>query len=253
MSSYPMEPEDVQSILSYLDPSASSSGSATALPLPPLEFLRKHFDQLPPSLLNHFAFIPPKQRTSIPSVKHRRLLHATAESRPAFLDGSEGRLRWPLMWERLGGDPFPPPSHGVEEEERWVSEKFMPTADGRATDSAVSALDANGVEVATTNTNQQVKKLGGFLRLLEEEREAEGVRAAKRMERRLDTEGEEFDEESDDEEENEGDINGSAAAGSGTRESGTGAGERPMIAEDQEEVKRVFEKRLLELFLDGLD
>lgn len=85
-----------------------------------------------------------------------------------------------------------------------------------------------------TAENQQVRKLGGFLRLLEEEREAEEVRAAKRMERRLDQEGEEFEEESDEEERDE-------------------ANQRPQVAEDQQEVKLAFQKRLLELFLDGLD
>ncbi|WVQ97934.1 hypothetical protein IAU59_005053 [Kwoniella sp. CBS 9459] len=269
MSAYPIEPEDLHSILSYLDPSSSSSTTSSGtdlpatLPLPPLKFLHEHFDQLPPSLLRHFAFIPPKQRTSIPSVKHRRLLYATAQPRPLLLDASEGRLRWPLLWERLGGDPFPPPSHGVEEEERWVSEKFMPVPDDISISNPIIASHANPTRLygdmsSDTNTNininsnQQVKKLGGFLRLLEEEREAEGIRAAKRMERRLDTEGEEFDEERDEEDDDEGgriDVDVQAQ-----RPNGTGAaGDRPVIAEDQAEVTRLFEKRLLELFLDGLD
>ncbi|WVF69889.1 hypothetical protein IAT40_004672 [Kwoniella sp. CBS 6097] len=258
MSSYPIEPEDVQSILSYLDlsPSSSTADLPRSLPLPPFEFLSKYFDRLPASLLRHFAFILPKERTSISSVKHRRLLHATAEPRPAFLAASEGRLRWPLLWERLGGDPLGPPSHDVEEEERWVSEKFMPMPDDPSISTANSVSNGQpiltdiggGDSISNTNPHQQVKKLGGFLRLLEEEREAEGVRAAKRMERRLDTEGEEFDEESDEEE----DVpieDGIARTGNGVG----GVGDRPVVAEDQGEVARLFERRLLELFLDGLD
>ncbi|EAL20990.1 hypothetical protein CNBD5910 [Cryptococcus deneoformans B-3501A] len=113
----------------------------------------------------------------------------------------------------MGGDPFAPISESAEEEAAWAESSFMKGTAG----------------------NQQVRKLGGFLRLMEEEREAEDVRAAKRMERRLDQEGEEFEEESDEEEER------------------FGANQRPQMAEDQQEVELAFEKRLLELFLDGLD
>ena len=80
---------------------------------------------------------------------------------------------------------------------------------------------------------QHVKKLGGFLRGLEEEREMEGVREARRVERRLDDVGEEFDEESDEEE-------GPQVRGNG-------------MLVDQEEIKVTFQRKLLELFVDGLD
>ncbi|KAK8846858.1 hypothetical protein IAR55_005947 [Kwoniella newhampshirensis] len=208
-------PEEIERILSYLDLPQSST-----LPLPPFQFLTQYISLLPPSLLEPFSPIPPPHRTAIPTIKHRRLIHATSVPPPRFLSSSEGRLRWPLLWERMGGDPFPPPSHGVEEEEDWVQKGFMK-------------------DVPVENS-QQVKKLGGFLRGLEEEREMEGVRERKRWERGLDNVGEEFDEESD--EEDDDTPNGM----------NVGA-ERPVVAEDQEEVKRSFEKRLLELFLDGLD
>jgi hypothetical protein len=84
-----------------------------------------------------------------------------------------------------------------------------------------------------------VNKLGKFLAELEEEREWEDMRAAKRLERRRnqeeEAEKEEFEESSDEGEEEED----------------------PRLvgvpAEDQEEVRVLFERRLLELFLDGLD
>jgi hypothetical protein len=104
----------------------------------------------------------------------------------------------------------------VAEEEDWVRSSFLP-----------------GKEDA-----QHVKKLGGFLRGLEEERELEGVAVARRVERRLDDVGEEFDSDSDDEDEGR------------PHRPGSGQVEE---ADDQEEVKKVFERRLLELFLDGLD
>ncbi|OXG42047.1 hypothetical protein C359_02633 [Cryptococcus neoformans Bt120] len=198
--------EDVSRILFYLQLPPSD-----LLPLPPLQFLQAYLHLLPPSLLEPFAIIPPKARTSIPSIKRRRLIHSTTH--PSFLTASQGRLRWPLLWERMGGDPFAPVSESAEEEAAWAESSFMKGTAG----------------------NQQVRKLGGFLRLMEEEREAEEVRAAKRMERRLDQEGEEFEEESDEEEER------------------IGASQWPQVAEDQQEVELAFEKRLLELFLDGLD
>lgn len=125
-----------------------------------------------------------------------------------------------MLWERMGGTRIPPPSINVTEEERWVEREFLP-----------------GKENA-----QHVKKLGGFLRILEEEREIEDVIEAKRAERRLDRVGEEFDEESDEEEEEEAapppevDMRPDAE-----------------IEAEQEEVRRMFEKRLIELFVDGVD
>lgn len=118
----------------------------------------------------------------------------------------------------MGGARLPPPSADVEEEEEWVRDNFLP-----------------GKENA-----QHVKKLGGFLRGLEEEREAEDVIMAKRVERRLDDVGEEFDEESDEEEEVE--TNGRSLM------------PPDMVDEEaQREVREAFEKRLLELFVDGMD
>ncbi|ODO09014.1 hypothetical protein I350_02610 [Cryptococcus amylolentus CBS 6273] len=202
-----VSPEHVSQILSYLQLPASET-----LPSPPLEFLTKYIQNLPSSLLEPFSFISPKERTSIPTIKRRRLIYSTTS--PSSLSSAQGRLRWPLLWERLGGDPFAETSQNAEDEAAWANSSFMQGTVG----------------------NQQVKKLGGFLRLMEEDREAEDVRAAKRMERRLDQVGEEFEEESDDEE-----------------DEANGGEPRVEVAEDQEEVERVFERRLLELFLDGLD
>ncbi|WVQ74098.1 hypothetical protein IAR50_003685 [Cryptococcus sp. DSM 104548] len=170
-----ISPEQVSQILSHLQLPPSDT-----LPSPPLDFLAKHIQSLPPSLLEPFEVISPKQRTSIPTIKRRRLIYSTTS--PFSLSAAQGRLRWPLLWERLGGDPFAETSHNAEDEAAWANSSFMQGTVG----------------------NQQVRKLGGFLRLMEEDREAEDVRAAKRMERRLDQVGEEFEEESDEEEEEAG-------------------------------------------------
>jgi hypothetical protein len=95
---------------------------------------------------------------------------------------------------------------------------------------------------------------------LAEEREMEGVARARREERKLDDVGEEFDEESDEEEDNEEDEEGQERQQEPQQEaeqpipenSGLGA-HQAEDDQDQDEVKRIFERRLLELFLDGMD
>jgi len=221
-----LPPEDIERILKYL-----SSPPSRTLSSDPLTFLSTHLPILPTSLLLPFSpIIPPRQRSSIPLIKSRRLLYASSTPPPTILTARSGRLRWPLLWERLGGSSLPPPSAEVVEEEDWVEQGFMPGKEGR----------------------QHVKKLGGFLRGLEEERELEGVREARRVERRLDDLGEEFDEESDEDGELEGEtiLDGN---GNGTLDGRTlGVNGYPGEV-DQEEVKVAFERKLLELFVDGLD
>ena len=211
MSLNSLTQDDIDRILSYLE-----LPPATTLPSPPLRFLSDHIAVLPPPLLEPFSQITsPRERASIPTIKSRRLIYATQVPIPPELTAEKGRLRWPLLWERMGGSSLPPPSADVREEEAWVAEHFLP-----------------GKENV-----QHVKKLGGFLRGLEEEREMENVVMARRAERRLDDVGEEFDEESDEEDEEL------------PRRSGPGS----MDAEEQEEVRRAFEKRILEMFVDGVD
>jgi len=203
---------DIDRILSYLE-----LPSATELPTTPLRFLSDHITVLPPPLLQPFDEVTsPRERTAIPAIKARRLLYATQSPLPAELHADRGRLRWPLLWERMGGSSLPPPSADVREEERWVEENFLPGKEN----------------------SQHVKKLGGFLRGLEEEREMEGVVMARRAERRLDDVGEEFDAESDEEDDEE--ISRNVRSGE-------------VEEKDQADVRDAFEKRILELFVDGVD
>ena len=209
MSVETLTPDDLDRIFSYLDQPIPAE-----LPTPPIQFLSDHIGILPSQLLLPFDEVTtPRERATIPTIKARRHIYATRQPIPPELTADRARLRWPLLWERSGGSSLPPPSIDVTEEERWAEENFLP-----------------GKENA-----QHVKKLGGFLRGLAEEREAEEVVMAKRAERRLDQVGEEFDEDSDEEEEVP----------------------RPpgLAAQDMspDEVKRSFEKRILELFVDGMD
>jgi hypothetical protein len=217
---YPMHQDDVNSIMAYL-----SIPTATTLPTTPLKFLSDHINTLPPSLLRSFSSVTtPRQRASIRQIKARRLIYASSTPPPVELSASSGRLRWPLLWDRMGGSiDLPLPSSNIKGEETWVKDHFLPGAEGR----------------------QHVKKLGGFLRGLEEEREMDQMRAAKRAERRLDNVGEEFDEESDEDEDEET-----------ARDRVKTAAALPIagaVAENQEEVKQAFERKLLEMFVDGLD
>lgn len=211
--------EDVERLLRHLMLPLEAE-----LPSAPLDFLSTHLGSLPEPLAVLFSPVTtPRQRSTIPRIKSRRLTFACTIPPPAELQAESGRRRWPLLWERMGGDRGPltvpagrqVPLSGLEEEERFGSKDFM---DGR--------LDA-----------QAVKRLGGLLRDFEEEREAERGLEARRAERRREENvGEEFDEESDEEEFEE---------------------QRRQIGlddqADQVEVRELFEKRLAELFIDGLD
>jgi len=133
----------------------------------------------------------------------------------------------------MGGSPIPPSSNDMEDsdedddedEEEWVKQSFMVTA------SASGSGGGGGTEVEVGK--QHVRKLGGFLRGLQEEREWEVLLEAKKRESGMD-QGEEFDSESDE-------------------EGATVVGARVGVAENQDEVRRAFEKRLVEMFVDGLD
>lgn len=205
-------PQDVDRILTYLDLAPSAE-----LPSSPRAFLTNHIHSLPPPLLASFTIVPPRQRSSVPLIKSRRLTYASRSPLPSILTAESARLRWPLLWERLGGGniALAPPTADVEEEEEWVKGGFLPGVEGR----------------------QHVKRLGGFLRGLQEEREMEDVMAAKRVERRLDDQGEEFDSDTDDEDE-----------AVYRRVPAAGVTEREV-----REVKEAFEKKVMELFIDGLD
>lgn len=204
--------EDVERILGYLDLPIT-----TELPTPPAVFLADHIYALPPPLLAPFSIVTPRQRTSIPTIKSRRIAYAQQIPLPTSLTAESARLRWPLLWERLGGSHLPPPTGDVEEEEAWVKDGFLP-GEGNV---------------------QHVKRLGGFLRGLQEEREMQEVISAKREERKLDEQAEEFDSDSDDESPQQAAVR-----------------ERQIVmrgGEDQGVVRRAFEKKVMELFIDGLD
>ena len=237
---------------------------ADQLPLPPVDFLKLHIGRIPSSLL--WAFNAPitssRERSSIREVKARRMLFAEAGgSRARQLTAEEGWRRWPLLWESFGGDPLGPrrrvqDTFGTmqDEEESSLPARAIPTLSGEPSNATQSSEQSFRMrEESSWATNDfmpteatpaerrkqilQVNKLGKFLAELEEEREWEDMRNAKRLERRRNQEEEagqeEFEESSDEEEEDPRMVG--------------------VPAEDQEEVKVLFERRLLEIFLDGLD
>ena len=218
--------DDLERIRSYLDLPAETTFSAD-----PLELLLTYLQILPRPLLEPLAELTtPRQRARLRPIKSRRLMHTSSTPTPAFLSADAGRLRWPLLWERMGGSSIPTAaSAGMQEEETWVKDRFL------------GGLVEPSSGVDDKEVTQHVKKLGGLLRGFEEEREMEHVRERKRVERQLDQEGEEFDSESDEED------------GVGGRIGNARIGPRPVEIEDQDEVARAFEKKLVELFVDGLD
>ena len=118
----------------------------------PIDFLQLHIRQLPPHLLLTFSLITnPKQRTTVPTIRNRRLEYT--HSNPEELSFVEARSRWPTLWE--GRE-----RRGMEEgqsEREWVmNDGFL------------------------KGSTKHVGKLGVLLGEYEEEREAERVRALRR-------------------------------------------------------------------------
>lgn len=117
----------------------------------PIEFLIKHLSQLPPHLLAHFSRITnPKQRTTIPAIRNRRLKYVS--SHPPDLSYLEARETWPNLWE--GRE-----RRGVEEgqdEKRWAETGFL------------------------EGSTKHVGKLGSLLGGYAEERGAERARIMRR-------------------------------------------------------------------------
>ncbi|KAI0711078.1 hypothetical protein C8T65DRAFT_188459 [Cerioporus squamosus] len=64
----------------------------------PIEFLKRHVRELPPHLLSLFSSITtPRERTTIPAIRNRRLKFT--ESNPAELSLANAKATWPALWE----------------------------------------------------------------------------------------------------------------------------------------------------------
>lgn len=146
------EPQfDDASLLTYLGlPNGYQPRPSTE----PIEFLRRHLRQLPPSLLQPLASITtPKQRTIVPTIRNRRLKFTKSDS--SVFSYNEARKTWPALWKG--------PTSGVrpgqeerEEEKRWAESSFL------------------------EGQKQHIGKLGNLLGDFVEEREAEQARAFRR-------------------------------------------------------------------------
>ncbi|KAK7060484.1 hypothetical protein VNI00_001249 [Paramarasmius palmivorus] len=159
---------NAQAILSFLGLESTYQPSPSH---DPIKFLSKHLLQLPPHLLVTFSSITtPKERTTIPTIRNRRLEYV--KSKPEELAFSSARQRWPTLWpgrERRGVE------EGREEKE-WTEKNFL------------------------QGTDKHVKKLGSLLGQYEEEREAQRIREIRREQAAADEFVPEEDEESDESE-----------------------------------------------------
>ncbi|KAI0082477.1 hypothetical protein K474DRAFT_1681365 [Panus rudis PR-1116 ss-1] len=139
----------------------------------PVEFLSKHIRSLPPDMLAQFSSVTtPKERTTIPIIRNRRLKYV--ESNPPELNFADAKVTWPLLWS--GKEPIG--SIGVEEakeEREWAEKEFL-----------------KGKE-------KHVGKLGNLLGIFEEEREAERARAIRRRKAQIEEDYPEEDEDTDEE------------------------------------------------------
>ncbi|ESK94420.1 hypothetical protein Moror_8078 [Moniliophthora roreri MCA 2997] len=139
---------NAQAILSFLGLEGTDESSPSN---EPINFLSKYLLQLPPHLLVTFSPITsPKERTTIPAIRNRRLEYV--RSKPEELAFSSARQLWPTLW--LGRE-----RRGVEEgneEKQWAENNFL------------------------QGTEKHVKKLGSLLGQYEEEREGQRVREIRR-------------------------------------------------------------------------
>ncbi|GHJ86413.1 hypothetical protein NliqN6_2815 [Naganishia liquefaciens] len=78
-------------------------------PTTPLAFLQLYLDLIPPSLTHVLSrATTPAERSRVRGIKSRRMIWAGLvghrPTRPRELSAEEGWRRWPLLWERSGGD-----------------------------------------------------------------------------------------------------------------------------------------------------
>lgn len=114
----------------------------------PISFIIRHLSQLPPHLLVHYSYITtPKQRTTIASIRNRRLQYANKN--PDELQFDAARNTWPNLWsgqvDRRG-------VREGKEEKAWAASDFL------------------------SGSKQHIGKLGALLAEYEEERTAERMR-----------------------------------------------------------------------------
>ena len=109
----------------------------------PVEFLQKHLQHLPPSLLLQFSDVTPRQRASLIKIKNRRTTFATSQEGLKALSWESARKEDPLEFEGymirntgstdmpIAGDPSVPDrrfrkgeEEGVDERE-WAEHHFL--------------------------------------------------------------------------------------------------------------------------------
>lgn len=186
----------------------------------PLDFLRQHLSNLPPSLLqSQFApILSPLARTVLPAIRNRRL--AFHSSAPSIFTFPVARNQWVEIWDEI--------APGSVLQENW---RDQATREGQDEESWAEGSFLKDKEVAG-NRRRLGKLLGGYEeeRIGEEERQKRSrrLRAAQNV---VPAEEEERDEE--DEEESEVDSDDEV---------------KPV---DKQHLKTVFERVLKERFIDG--
>ncbi|KAI5452692.1 hypothetical protein NCC49_000441 [Naganishia albida] len=144
----------------------------------PLTFLRAYFDLVPPSLIHVFAeHTTPRERSKIPQVKARRMVwaglggvsgqrSAAGRGGPAELSAEEGWKRFPLLWERLGGDHLGPSSaNGTSLAEHAVRPLEVPAQAGGT---------SNGLRTLGGRSTARPSRTGLFGALDDDEEDEDG-------------------------------------------------------------------------------
>jgi hypothetical protein len=148
-----LEPFDPTPILKYLDLPSNYTPSPVE---DPISFISSNLRLLPPHLIDRFSLITtPKQRTSIPQIRNRRL--RWTQSAPKAISYPEARTTWPTLWRGTPEARGARQAADASDERAWVEQNFF------------------------AERAPHVRKLGELLAGYEEERSWERSRAERRQ------------------------------------------------------------------------
>ncbi|KAJ9116909.1 hypothetical protein QFC22_004566 [Naganishia vaughanmartiniae] len=165
----------------------------------PLAFLAAYIDLIPPSLTYLFYdSTTPQERSRIKQVKARRMIWAglgpeqrgaavnggrTRNKKPDELTAEDGWKRFPLLWERLGGDPLGPPRSLYTDVRPGIEDGDDRIPRDRQRDELISILSANRPSHNETRARPKEKPKsesgqggggGGLFGAMDDDDEAEG-------------------------------------------------------------------------------
>lgn len=191
----------------------------------PVQFLRQHLPNLPPSLLQHrFApLLSPLARTVLPAIRNRRLAYHS--SAPPIFKFSVSRNKWVDIWDEIAPSSVLQENWREEtantgrEEEQWAERSFLGDREVVGDRKRLGKLLGGYEEERVGDENRQLRSHRMRERRAREERELEA------LQNEPDLEEEESGDDDDDDER--------------------------MSSVDNVQLQRIFERLIKERFIDG--